>query len=287
MTDFELKSKGFKQVSLFFDIVKDYYWVDCNGNVYTTNQERFIIPAKDRDGYLRCTFVTKTGIPRTKVIGVHQLVNTAFNGRAHPSIYQPVTDHIDGDRTNNYYKNLRWLSSRANSSFAYRHLGKKTNISDDDVLMIYKKYREGFTDINKLAEEYGTTYKYMHGILSGRKRRTVCDLYLVEPPLISKPEEKLDVFDVWEICFMLLSNPSVSSVTKKMGLQSNGKVKHIKQKESWTQYTEDFDFINQTTSIFDDSEDIFVTNDLEKIGETEYFVPSDWNDNEVGISDIL
>lgn len=82
-----------------------------------------------------------------------------------------------------------------NASFAYRHLGKKTNISDD-VLIIYRKCREGCKDIYKLAEEYGTTYKYMHCILSGRKRRTVCDLYLVEPPLISKPEEKLDVFYV-------------------------------------------------------------------------------------------
>ena len=134
MTELELKNKGFKKISNYFENIKDYYWIDCNGNVFTTNLDRFIIPAKDRDGYLRCTFTTATGTPRTKIIGVHQLVNSIFNGMAPESIYQPVTDHIDGDRTNNKYTNLRWLSNRANASFAYRHLGKKTIITDDDVI---------------------------------------------------------------------------------------------------------------------------------------------------------
>ena len=284
MTELELKNKGFKKISNYFENLKDYYWVDCNGNVFTTNLDRFIIPAKDRDGYLRCTFTTATGTPRTKVIGVHQLVNTIFNGMAPESIYQPVTDHIDGDRTNNKHTNLRWLSNRANASFAYRHLGKKTIITDDDVIEIYKKYRNGFTNIYKLAEEYNTTYKYMYGILSGAKRRTVCDLYHVEPPI--KPEKMIDAFDVWEIAFKLLSNPSPTQISRELDIPVT-KIKHIKDKDAWALYTENFDFINQTTSIFDESEDIFVTNDLEKIGETEYFVPSDWNDNEVGISDIL
>ena len=284
MTELELKNKGFKKISNYFENLKDYYWVDCNGNVFTTNLDRFIIPAKDRDGYLRCTFTTATGTPRTKVIGVHQLVNTIFNGMAPESIYQPVTDHIDGDRTNNKYTNLRWLSNRANSSFAYRHLGKKTIITDDDVIEIYKKYRNGFTNIYKLAEEYNTTYKYMYGILSGAKRRTVCDLYHVKPPI--KPQKMIDEFDVWEIAFKLLSNPSSTQVSRELDIPVT-KIRHIKDKDAWAPYTEDFDFINQTTTIFDESEDIFVTNDLTKIGETEYFVPSDWNDNEVGISDIF
>ena len=53
MTELELKNKGFKKISNYFENIKDYYWVDCNGNVFTTNLDRFIIPAKDRDGYLR------------------------------------------------------------------------------------------------------------------------------------------------------------------------------------------------------------------------------------------
>ena len=96
----------------------------------------------------------------------------------------------------------------------------------------------------------------------------------------------IDAFDVWEIAFKLLSDPSPTRISRELDIPVT-KIAHIRAKDAWAPYTEDFDFINQTTTIFDDSEDIFVTNDLTKIGETEYFVPSDWDNNEVGISDIL
>lgn len=286
MTKNELFSEDFRQISLYFPEINDYYWINSIGKIYSTNTDKFLAPYIDKDGYYRQALTLKRvneNTPKIKLVGIHMMVNTIFNKFPPSDMEHPVTDHIDGNKTNNDYRNLRWLSNRDNASHYYRHLGKKSIIDDHDIPIIVREYLNGVS-INELAERYKTNYKYMYGILSGDKRRVAYEMFNIKPPI--KPEKMIDVFDVWEIAFKLLSDPSPTRISKELDIPVT-KIAHIKGKAAWAPYTEDFDFINQTTTIFDDSEDIFVTNDLTKIGETEYFVPSDWNDNEVGISDIL
>ena len=54
---------------------------------------------------------------------VHQLVAITFLGHV-PNGLKSVVDHMDGDRANNYYKNLRIITNRENTSASIK---KKNN----------------------------------------------------------------------------------------------------------------------------------------------------------------
>jgi hypothetical protein len=78
------------------------YFVSNFGNV--KRKERLKKPVKDRTGYLNCQLFNKEG---AKIFKIHRLVGGAFiaNPENNPNI-----DHIDFDKTNNNFSNLRWVN---------------------------------------------------------------------------------------------------------------------------------------------------------------------------------
>lgn len=73
----------------------------------------------DKDGYLRVWVKTSFG---RKFIPVHRIVAMTFvKGFA----LKKVVNHKDGDRKNNYYKNLEWITASENERHARNVLGKK------------------------------------------------------------------------------------------------------------------------------------------------------------------
>lgn len=70
----------------------------------------------NRDGY-KIVCISEFGIRHN--YRVHRLVCQAFNGDPNP----PKTHvaHADGTRTNNYYKNLRWVTAKENARDCIEH----------------------------------------------------------------------------------------------------------------------------------------------------------------------
>jgi hypothetical protein len=90
------------------------YTIDCYGRVYSVRSKKYLKQRFDKDGYLR-VHLCNHGI--NIIAFVHRLVAVAFVENDNPKEKDTV-DHIDADKTNNYYLNLRWLSRSDNTSIA-------------------------------------------------------------------------------------------------------------------------------------------------------------------------
>lgn len=89
--------------------LEDKYEVSNYGNV-RNKYGRIFTPKKANNGYLR----TSLGMKRdyTHRIVAQHFVDNPFS--------LPEVNHIDGDKTNNYYKNLEWVNRKQNCEHASR-----------------------------------------------------------------------------------------------------------------------------------------------------------------------
>ena len=93
--------------------IKDGTWLYVNdfGKVLRVREQDgelymlYIKPSKTKAGYLQ------VGAERNKAINVHTLVALAFIG---PKPEGKEVDHIDKNKENNYYKNLRYVTRKEN-----------------------------------------------------------------------------------------------------------------------------------------------------------------------------
>jgi hypothetical protein len=86
---------------------------------------------------------------RSKAYQFHMLVCTVFNGDKPSNIH--TADHIDKNRTNNIYTNLRWLTPQDQSVHA---LGKEVNVFKDDVhIGRYQTLKEASEKLNLDAKK--------------------------------------------------------------------------------------------------------------------------------------
>lgn len=104
-----------KEIFVDSPIYPDKYWVSNYGTVITKNTKHKRKPSENKDGYL---YVRLYRNGEAKYMLIHRLVATAFVPNPNPEEYK-VTNHIDGDKKNNYYKNLEWCDVGHNTRHSY------------------------------------------------------------------------------------------------------------------------------------------------------------------------
>lgn len=86
------------------------YLIDEYGNIFSLKSNKYLKPYVDKDGYLA---ITKYEKGNRKHYKIHRLVAEAFIDNTNN---KPCIDHIDRNRMNNYYKNLRYVTPKENSN---------------------------------------------------------------------------------------------------------------------------------------------------------------------------
>lgn len=102
------------------NILYGFYRINEYGDIISKKSNKILNPVKDKDGYLKITLCTNETIDgkkhSRKTFRVAQLVAKSYHGEPPSYMTDPTVDHIDGDRDNNHFTNLRWLERGSNSS---------------------------------------------------------------------------------------------------------------------------------------------------------------------------
>jgi hypothetical protein len=97
-----------------FNIKKGYYKITEDGKVYSNIYNKFLSCKYDKDGYLDLCLVCEDN--KRRHFRIHRLVAEVYIGN--PNNY-PIVLHLDNDKQNNHYSNLKWGTVQENTQQAY------------------------------------------------------------------------------------------------------------------------------------------------------------------------
>lgn len=135
------------QISSFLPEIEDYYYISNYGKCYNAKSGYLITPTLNSTGFVYYTLRTKSG--SAKFIGAHILVCTAFNGNPPSSTY--IVKHVNGDKTENYYKNLEWASSKINDKYWEGEAYANAQYDPEQIHHICKLLQSGITDAQTIC----------------------------------------------------------------------------------------------------------------------------------------
>lgn len=132
----------------------DHHAVNEYGVIVNTNTGNIIQPYKSKQGYL---YVKPCEYNHTKHLAVHRAVAMCFCRGYADGL---VVDHVDGNKENNYYKNLRWCTQKKNLHEGYKRRKDTAFRNHKDCDLYYKgEYIDTFPSVKDAAvfgaEEYG------------------------------------------------------------------------------------------------------------------------------------
>lgn len=122
-----------KRISELYPDIKDCYYINDSGEIRNINTGNFIKKKIETDGYIRVSLMKKSG--GTTYVQLHRVLMMAFKPVENMEKLQ--INHKDGNKQNNSFDNLEWVSPQANiqhsikngfTKFEYLQ-GEKTNFA--------------------------------------------------------------------------------------------------------------------------------------------------------------
>jgi len=100
--------------------IEKYYRIDEDGAIFSYRKNKYLKPIFNTAGYLFVAIVTDDDPYR--MIAVHRLVATKYVGECPPEL---ETSHKDGNKMNNHYTNLEYLTHAKNILKSYQEHGRQ------------------------------------------------------------------------------------------------------------------------------------------------------------------
>ena len=102
------------------NILNGFYRINERGDIISKKSGQILKPKINEDGYLAislCVNEIEHGkTHKRKTFSIAQLVARTYIGNPPDDMEDPTVDHIDGNKRNNHFANLRWLERGVNSS---------------------------------------------------------------------------------------------------------------------------------------------------------------------------
>lgn len=153
--------------------VKDQYYIFDDGRVWSKKTKRFLVPTKDRYGYLQINVAKINSKNKTK-LNLATLVAYTFLGEPPKNMLDPTVDHIDSNKLNNKYTNLQWLTRQEN--LAKRDKTGRTILTPDIVEKICLDLQNDMKQII-IAKKYNISKGTVYNILNKNSYKYISDNY--------------------------------------------------------------------------------------------------------------
>lgn len=167
--------KGVIKIEIWKDIenYEGYYQISNYGRVKNLKTQNILsLSDINNVGYYRITLYT----PNKKRFFIHRLVAYHFCEGYKEGL---VVNHKDGDKQNNYYENLEWVTRSENDLHAYRN--NLRTVSGGAIIQQQKSYRQVvvqtidtneivyiFDNYSKCAEYFGLNKEYVRQCCLGK-----------------------------------------------------------------------------------------------------------------------
>lgn len=153
----------------------DYFFSDY-GRLKSVNKvtgaERLLKGSVMKQGFLQLNLTLQDNVRQG--FYVHKLVGESF--LKEPPKEKKFLIHLDGNKMNNYWKNLKWVNQRELTDIqieqgVYDPENRKTSrlvkMTESKVRLLKKRLREGKTKRSILAKSFGITQTQLKRIESG------------------------------------------------------------------------------------------------------------------------
>ena len=207
------------------------YDLYSEGKVFSHISNKFLKPFKDRQGYL---YVELSNDDKIMVkFSLHRMVAQFFI--PNPDNL-PEVNHKFGNKEDNDYRSLEWISSSGNSLHAertgLRNNGKLDIIKVEDIC---KDIARGLTN-SQISKKHKVQRHYISSIKSGRTYKDVAEKYLNFEDYKSNNMTKELVIS---ICEMLEACRSYKEISSKLNV-STRRISEIKNRNTFKEISKPF-----------------------------------------------
>ena len=169
------------------NIVPGKYKINELGDIYSVYKNRQLHPYVDKDGYMKVILCTNE-YESSKNLN-HKRKMFIFNGVPPSCIKDPTVDHIDHNKINNHYNNLRWLERSENTKCRLvTPVGERNGsaiLTEKQVIEICELLCTGQASLSDIAAIYHTDKSTISNIRRKVNWKHISALYDFAPPCSS------------------------------------------------------------------------------------------------------
>ena len=165
---------------LVYDGKLQWYFVSNTGKLYSIKKHKFMKFVNDR-GWLRVRIKLSTG--KYLRTGIHRLVALMFVDGYEDSL---VVNHKDGNKKNNAFYNLEWMTQEENEKHAMKH-GLKAwgerhygNIYSENQIRKVCELLERDTPYDMIVEKTGVSKTVVYDVKSRKSWVNISDKYNID-----------------------------------------------------------------------------------------------------------
>ena len=207
------------------------YAITKNGQIWSFRRNRFLVPKVHRRGYLFIRLLHESGKWYNRYI--HRLVAKMFIPTTNTNLQ---VDHIDGDKTNNDYRNLRWVTNRENAHFAMQNgLMPHAVFTDEMVHEICRKIANNET-VASIAKSMNLPATAIYAIKLKRNWTHISNLYTFPE---KQKHTATPIDKVHKICQLLIGGVKVSNIATITGV-STDVINKIKLGKNYTRIAKSY-----------------------------------------------
>lgn len=144
---------------IYKNIKRNTYFINEDGDIYTRNGNKILIPKSDKNGYLCVRLAITDDGKYNKEFYIAHLVMNAFGTLPPSDMKEPTIDHIDNNKINNNIYNLQWLEHDDNCA----KINAKHKLTEEQVHNICK-YLETGINCRQISLKFNVTPMTIHKI---------------------------------------------------------------------------------------------------------------------------